>query len=68
MWRYIGTKLFFDQFLFEIPYLTLFFSINSIIEGKNLQQIKDKIRQDLIPTFLVDCQVSSILLLTYLCQ
>ena len=66
MWRYIGTKLFFDQFLFEIPYLTLFFSVNSIIEGKNLQQIKDKLRQDLIPTFLVDCQVSSILLL-YTC-
>lgn len=57
MWRYLGVKLFVDQFIFEIPYLTLFFSINSLVEGKNLPQIKDKIKQDLIPTFMVDCQV-----------
>lgn len=57
VWKYIAAKVAADQLIFEPPYLLLFFSLTSIMEGHTLHQIRSKLKQDYLSTFIVDCQV-----------
>jgi hypothetical protein len=56
-WKIIGFKLAMDTFLFDPLYLALFFSATGAMEGKTPQQIGEKLRSDLAPTWLVDIAV-----------
>ena len=57
VWEIIGFKLAADCFLFDPAYLALFFTATNALEGQNPAQIGTKLRQDLLPTYLVDIAV-----------
>eukprot|EP01126_Amoeba_proteus_P007025 TRINITY_DN1248_c0_g2_i1.p1 TRINITY_DN1248_c0_g2~~TRINITY_DN1248_c0_g2_i1.p1 ORF type:complete len:181 (+),score=24.03 TRINITY_DN1248_c0_g2_i1:68-610(+) len=55
--RYIMSKIFADQFLFEPLYLAFFFSTTGLMEGLKFREIEEKVVRQLPPTFMVDCAV-----------
>lgn len=56
-WKIIAFKLWADCFIFDPLYLTLFFSATGAMEGKGLSEIGEKLRHDLLPTYIVDVAV-----------
>ena len=56
-WKIIGFKLFADCALFDPLYLSLFFSTTGLMEGKSLAEIRDKLKNDLGKTYLIDVAV-----------
>lgn len=57
VWEIIGFKLAADCLLFDPAYLALFFTATNAFEGQSPAQIVKKLRQDLLPTYLVDIAV-----------
>lgn len=53
-WKIIGFKLVADTILFDPIYLSLFFTTTGLMEGKRMPEIGQKLRQDLLPTYLID--------------
>lgn len=56
-WKIIGFKLFADTILFDPLYLTLFFTATSLMEGRTLEEILRKLKEDLVKTYCVDVAV-----------
>ena len=56
-WKMIGFKLAMDTFVFDPAYLTLFFTVTSIMEGKTLRDVAWRLREDLARTWLIDVAV-----------
>ncbi|KAI9168325.1 hypothetical protein H9P43_007697 [Blastocladiella emersonii ATCC 22665] len=52
-----GTKLFADLFIFDPPYLSLFFSSTSLASGMPVRDMVAKYKRDALPTYLVDISV-----------
>lgn len=57
VWEIIGFKLAADCFLFDPAYLALFFTATNALEGQSPAQISEKLKADLLPTYLVDIAV-----------
>ncbi|ORZ34000.1 hypothetical protein BCR44DRAFT_117133, partial [Catenaria anguillulae PL171] len=55
--RVTGAKLFADLFVFDPPYLTLFFTSTSLLSGMPFADMLAKYRRDALPTYLVDISV-----------
>lgn len=53
-WKIIGFKLVADGILFDPLYLSLFFTTTGWLEGKKVDEIKEKLRKDFLPTYLID--------------
>jgi hypothetical protein len=56
-WKIIGFKLFADCALFDPLYLSLFFTSTGLMEGKTLVEIREKLKNDLGKTYLIDVAV-----------
>lgn len=56
-WKIIGFKLVADGALFDPLYLSLFFTATGLMEGKRMPEIKEKLKQDLLKTYLIDIAV-----------
>ncbi|PJF16562.1 Peroxisomal membrane protein [Paramicrosporidium saccamoebae] len=56
-WKIISFKLAMDTFVFDPLYLSLFFTITSVMEGRRLNEVGKKLREDLGKTWLVDIAV-----------
>ena len=57
VWEIIGFKLAADCFLFDPAYLALFFTTTNAMEGRQPNEIVNKLSTDLLPTYLVDIAV-----------
>lgn len=53
-WKIIGFKLAADTLLFDPVYLSLFFTATGYMEGKRWPEISEKLKKDLLPTYLID--------------
>lgn len=56
-WKIIGFKLAMDTIIFDPLYLSLFFTATSVMEGRRLAEVGEKLRMDLGKTWLVDIAV-----------
>lgn len=56
-WKIIGFKLAADTLIFDPLYLSLFFTMTSRMEGRSAREIGEKLRTDLLPTWLIDMAV-----------
>lgn len=57
VWEIIGFKLAADCFLFDPAYLALFFTTTNAMEGRGPVEIATKLKEDLLPTYLIDIAV-----------
>eukprot|EP01102_Stenamoeba_stenopodia_P022308 TRINITY_DN9245_c0_g1_i1.p1 TRINITY_DN9245_c0_g1~~TRINITY_DN9245_c0_g1_i1.p1 ORF type:complete len:212 (-),score=46.60 TRINITY_DN9245_c0_g1_i1:196-831(-) len=54
---YLTGKVCLDQFVFEPPYLGVYFTATSLLEGQSLSDVKAKLKQEYVNTFIIDCYV-----------
>jgi len=55
--RLIAAKVFADQVIFELPYLAFFFTATTLLSGDKLRDAKQKIQDEYVSTYIVDCAV-----------
>lgn len=53
-WKIIGFKLVADTVFFDPIYLSLFFTTTGLMEGRKAPEIIQKLKTDLLPTYLID--------------
>lgn len=56
-WKIIGFKLLADTLIFDPVYLSLFFGVTNLMEGKSLGEVWSKLRREFWMTYAVDVAV-----------
>mmetsp|Transcript_42581 Transcript_42581/g.107448 ORF Transcript_42581/g.107448 Transcript_42581/m.107448 type:complete len:235 (-) Transcript_42581:176-880(-) len=55
--KFLASKVFLDQCVFEPPHMASFFIATSLIEGHSFEWIKEKMKEEYISTYLMDCRL-----------